>query len=204
MLVFLCVCFHVKHFFFINHTAHTQISSKLQVIRVILIVMSNTFLHSLEGARMKTLNTARIGQIYYVNKILKSEHAGKLRELGFTPDKEVVLLSIDEENARLKIGQTRLALSSFYLNTILIKDEQSNEELVPLSSLNIGQSGVVRLLEGQGEIKRRLMDMGITRGTSISVHKLAPLGDPMELHLRGYSLSLRKKDAEKIKIVVQD
>ena len=153
---------------------------------------------------MKTLNTARIGQIYYVNKILKSEHAGKLRELGFAPDKEVVLLSIDEENARLKIGQTRLALSSFYLNTILIKDEQSNEELVPLSSLNIGQSGVVRLLEGQGEIKRRLMDMGITRGTSIAVHKLAPLGDPMELHLRGYSLSLRKKDAEKIKIVVQD
>lgn len=153
---------------------------------------------------MKTLNTARIGQIYYVNKILKSEHAGKLRELGFAPDKEVVLLSIDEENARLKIGQTRLALSSFYLNTILIKDEQSNEELVPLSSLNIGQSGVVRLLEGQGEIKRRLMDMGITRGTSISVHKLAPLGDPMELHLRGYSLSLRKKDAEKIKIIVQD
>lgn len=153
---------------------------------------------------MKTLNTARIGQIYYVNKILKSEHAGKLRELGFAPDKEVVLLSIDEENARLKIGQTRLALSSFYLNTILIKDEQSNEELVSLSSLNIGQSGVVRLLEGQGEIKRRLMDMGITRGTSISVHKLAPLGDPMELHLRGYSLSLRKKDAEKIKIVVQD
>ena len=153
---------------------------------------------------MKTLNTARIGQIYYVNKILKSEHAGKLRELGFAPDTEVVLISMDGENALLKIGQTRLALSSFYLNTILIKDEQSNEELIPLSSLNIGQSGVVRLLEGESEIKRRLMGMGITRGTSIAVHKLAPLGDPMELHLRGYSLSLRKKDAEKIKIVVQD
>ncbi|MFK4842616.1 FeoA domain-containing protein [Lactococcus petauri] len=153
---------------------------------------------------MKTLNTARIGQIYYVNKILKSEHTGKLRELGFAPDTEVVLISMDGENALLKIGQTRLALSSFYLNTILIKDEQSNEELIPLSSLNIGQSGVVRLLEGESEIKRRLMDMGITRGTSIAVHKLAPLGDPMELHLRGYSLSLRKKDAEKIKIVVQD
>ncbi|MDG6135959.1 ferrous iron transport protein A [Lactococcus petauri] len=153
---------------------------------------------------MKTLNTARIGQIYYVNKMLKSKHAGKLRELGFAPDTEVVLISMDGENALLKIGQTRLALSSFYLNTILIKDEQSNEELIPLSSLNIGQSGVVRLLEGESEIKRRLMDMGITRGTSIAVHKLAPLGDPMELHLRGYSLSLRKKDAEKIKIVVQD
>ncbi|WP_347962691.1 ferrous iron transport protein A [Lactococcus formosensis] len=153
---------------------------------------------------MKTLNTARIGQIYYVSKILKSEYAGKLRELGFTPDKEVVLMSMDGENALLKIGQTRLALSNLYLNTILIKDEQSNEELIPLSSLNIGQSGVVRMLDGQGEIKRRLMDMGITRGTRISVHKLAPLGDPMELHLRGYSLSLRKKDAEKIKIVSQD
>ncbi len=153
---------------------------------------------------MKTLNTARIGQIYYVSKILKTEHAGKLRELGFVADKEVVLISKDRENALLKIDQTRLALSNFYLNTILIKDEQSNEELVPLSSLNIGQSGVVRMLDGQGEIKRRLMDMGITRGTSISVHKLAPLGDPMEFHLRGYSLSLRKKDAEKIKIVVQE
>ena len=153
---------------------------------------------------MKTLNTARIGQIYYVSKILKSEHAGKLRELGFAPDTEVVLISMDGENALLKIGQTRLALSNLYLNTILIKDEQSNEELIPLSSLNIGQSGVVRMLDGQGEIKRRLMDMGITRGTRISVHKLAPLGDPMELHLRGYSLSLRKKDAEKIKIVSQD
>ncbi|MEG1095127.1 MAG: ferrous iron transport protein A, partial [Lactococcus sp.] len=124
--------------------------------------------------------------------------------LGFTPDKEVVLMSMDGENALLKIGQTRLALSNLYLNTILIKDEQSNEELIPLSSLNTGQSGVVRMLDGQGEIKRRLMDMGITRGTRISVHKLAPLGDPTEHHLRGYSLSLRKKDAEKIKIVSQD
>ena len=64
---------------------------------------------------MKTLNTARIGQIYYVNKILKSEHAGKLRELGFAPDTGVVLISMDGENALLKIGQTRLALSSLYL-----------------------------------------------------------------------------------------
>lgn len=153
---------------------------------------------------MKVLNTARIGQIYYVHQILKSAHASKLRDLGFSPDKEVVLLSLDGENAILKIGSTRLALSSFYLTDILIKNEQSEETLSSLSDLAVGQTVVVRLIDGQGEIKRRLMDMGITRGTSIAVHKLAPLGDPMELHLRGYSLSLRKIDAEKIKIVTQN
>lgn len=151
---------------------------------------------------MKTLNTARIGQIYYIDKILKSTHAGKLRELGFSSDKEVVLLSLDGENALLKIGNTRLALSNFYLQDIVIKNEQSEENLSSLSSLTAGQTGVLRFIDCQGEMKRRLMDMGITRGTHITVHKLAPLGDPMELHLRGYALSLRKIDAEKIKIAI--
>lgn len=56
---------------------------------------------------------------------------------------------------------------------------------------------VVRL-EGEGAVKRRIMDMGITKGTQISVRKVAPLGDPIEVTVRGYELSVRKEDAAKI------
>ena len=55
-------------------------------------------------------------------------------------------------------------------------------------------------LHGEGAIKRRIMDMGITRGTEIFVRKVAPLGDPMELKVRGYELSLRRSDAEMIEV----
>ena len=63
-----------------------------------------------------------------------------------------------------------------------------------------GSTVKVVKLNGSGALKRRIMDMGITKGTAISVRKLAPLGDPMELRVRGYELSLRKCDAELIEI----
>ncbi len=62
-----------------------------------------------------------------------------------------------------------------------------------------GTTKVVRL-HGEGAVKRRIMDMGITRGTDILVRKVAPLGDPMELTVRGYELSIRKFDAEQIEV----
>lgn len=65
---------------------------------------------------------------------------------------------------------------------------------------NAGSTVKVVKLNGSGALKRRIMDMGITKGTAISVRKLAPLGDPMELRVRGYELSLRKCDAELIEI----
>ena len=58
---------------------------------------------------------------------------------------------------------------------------------------------VVRL-HGEGPVKRRIMDMGLTRGTEVHVRKVAPLGDPMELTVRGYELSVRKADAEMIEV----
>ena len=58
----------------------------------------------------------------------------------------------------------------------------------------------VARLHGEGPLKRRIMDMGITRGVQIFVRKVAPLGDPMELNVRGYELSVRKADAEKIEL----
>ena len=69
-----------------------------------------------------------------------------------------------------------------------------------LKDVRVGQTVRVVKLHGQGAIKRRIMDMGITKGVQIYVRKFAPLGDPMELQVRGYELSLRKADADMIEI----
>lgn len=69
-----------------------------------------------------------------------------------------------------------------------------------LKDLKVGQRSRVVRLHGEGAVKRRIMDMGITKGTEIYVRKLAPLGDPMELTVRGYELSIRKADAEIIEM----
>ena len=69
-----------------------------------------------------------------------------------------------------------------------------------LKDAAIGETVTVKRIHGEGALKRRIMDMGITKGTEIFVRKVAPLGDPMELTLRGYELSLRKADAEMIEI----
>jgi len=69
-----------------------------------------------------------------------------------------------------------------------------------LKDVKVGHKCVVVKVHGEGALKRRIMDMGMTRGTEILVRKVAPLGDPMELAVRGYELSLRKGDAEMIEI----
>ena len=69
-----------------------------------------------------------------------------------------------------------------------------------LKEAKIGQTVQVVKLHGEGPVKRRIMDMGITRGTEVYVRKVAPLGDPMELNVRGYELSVRKADVEMIEV----
>ena len=70
-----------------------------------------------------------------------------------------------------------------------------------LKQAKIGETVTVVKLHGEGAIKRRIMDMGITKGVEIYVRKVAPLGDPMELTVRNYELSVRKADAEMIEVV---
>lgn len=67
-----------------------------------------------------------------------------------------------------------------------------------LKDLKPGETGIVEKIVVKGALKRRLMDMGVLKGTEIFVEKIAPLGDPIEVKLRGYNLSIRKKDAENI------
>lgn len=67
-----------------------------------------------------------------------------------------------------------------------------------LKEVKCGDTVIVRKLGGEGALKRRIMDMGITKGTPVYVRKVAPLGDPVEITLRGYELSIRKNEAENI------
>lgn len=88
----------------------------------------------------------------------------------------------------VKIWQIRFMFSIRRRNKMTLKD------------VSVGQTVKVRRLSGEGPVKRRIMDMGITKGTEIYVRKVAPLGDPVEVTVRGYELSIRKADAEMVEV----
>ena len=67
-----------------------------------------------------------------------------------------------------------------------------------MDSLQPGQGGIIAQVGGEGALRRRLLDMGLTPGTQVTVRKVAPMGDPIELYLRGYVLTIRREDAAKI------
>ena len=69
-----------------------------------------------------------------------------------------------------------------------------------LSQVKVGETARVVKLHGEGALKRRIMDMGITKGVELYIRKVAPLGDPMEISVRGYELSLRRADAEMVEV----
>ncbi|HIR57173.1 MAG TPA: ferrous iron transport protein A [Candidatus Gallacutalibacter pullicola] len=73
-----------------------------------------------------------------------------------------------------------------------------------LNELEIGQKGKILAVNGEGALRRRLLDMGLTPRTEVMIRKIAPMGDPIEIHLRGYELTLRIHDAKKIEVEVLD
>lgn len=75
--------------------------------------------------------------------------------------------------------------------------------LVTLDQLNVGETGQIKSLGGEGKLRRRLLDMGVTPNTQVYLRKRAPLGDPIEITIRGYELSLLKKEAELITVEVE-
>ena len=77
---------------------------------------------------------------------------------------------------------------------------QKEENMKVLKDVKVGEKATVRRLHGEGPTKRRIMDMGITKGVEIKVVKVAPLGDPIEVTVRGYQLSIRKDDAAMIEV----
>ncbi len=81
-----------------------------------------------------------------------------------------------------------------------LKDIKEGKELKTLKDVKVGESVKVVKLHGEGAVRRRIMDMGITKGVEVYVRRLAPLGDPIELKVRGYELSIRKLDAQMIEV----
>lgn len=71
-----------------------------------------------------------------------------------------------------------------------------------LSKLKIGEGGVISFVEGEGKLRRRLLDMGVTPGANVLLRKKAPLGDPLEITIRGYELTLRKSEASLIEVEI--
>ncbi len=78
------------------------------------------------------------------------------------------------------------------------------EKLLTLNKLPLGKSGVIQTVGGEGILRRRLLDMGLTPKTKVMVRKKAPLGDPLEIFLRGYELTLRADEAAKITVLPED
>lgn len=76
--------------------------------------------------------------------------------------------------------------------------------LVQLDKMRIGSSGLIKRVEGEGKIRRRLFDMGVTPGANVLIKKQAPLGDPIEITLRGYELSLRKTEAKNVFVEIEE
>ena len=74
------------------------------------------------------------------------------------------------------------------------------EDMKTLRDVKVGETVKVVKLHGEGAVRRRIMDMGLTKGTEIFVRKVAPLGDPVEITVRGYELSLRKADADMVEV----
>jgi ferrous iron transport protein A len=87
------------------------------------------------------------------------------------------------------------------MRRILIPERREYIRMKTLRDVEIGGTVKVKKLHGEGAIKKRIMDMGITKGVEIYVRKVAPLGDPVEITVRGYELSLRKADAELIECI---
>ncbi len=78
------------------------------------------------------------------------------------------------------------------------------EKLLTLNKLPLGKGGVIQTVGGEGILRRRLLDMGLTPKTKVMVRKKAPLGDPLEIFLRGYELTLRADEAAKITVLPED
>lgn len=128
----------------------------------------------------------------------------RLAELGMVRGKVVTVIATADSNSGLLIyfqGQ-RLAVSLEMAECIEVLDLGSldDKDLVSLDSIPLKKSCVVVKLNGSKELRRRLMDMGLTRNTIVTVQQIAPLGDPVELTLRGYKLSLRKSEAANIMV----
>ena len=143
------------------------------------------------------LTMAKVGEPNTIKRIGGREETKKfLENLGFVTGGVVTVVSEISGNMILNVKDSRVALGKDMANKIMIQGGKT----MTLREVTPGSTVKVTKLTGEGPVKRRIMDMGITKGVDIFVRKVAPLGDPVEVTVRGYELSLRKADAEMIEV----
>ena len=148
------------------------------------------------------LQEADLNKSYQIASInLPEVSLRHLANLGLKVGTTLKVLSKAKSSAIIVLKANRLAFDTSILANIDVTKLSEEQEALPLSDLEVGQSAYIDNILALNEAKRRLMDMGLTRHTKIYLRKVAPLGDPIEISLRGYELSLRKSEAQMISVV---
>ena len=127
-----------------------------------------------------------------------------LSNLGLAAGETIEVVTKTKNSAIIIVKGSRLAFDASILDKIDLAPAEENQKKIPLSELPVGHSAIVTDIFSANETKRRLMDMGITKRTRVLLRKVAPLGDPLEISLRGYELTLRKSEAQMISVVMLD
>lgn len=150
------------------------------------------------------LQNAKVGIPYTIVSInLPDESVRHLSDLGLKVGASLKVISKTPTSAIVMLKSSRLAFDQSILSQIDVTEEGALLSL-PLSELKVGEYAYVDGIYAMNEAKRRLMDMGLTRHTKVYLRKVAPLGDPIEISLRGYELTLRKSEAQMISVVKVD
>ena len=127
-----------------------------------------------------------------------------LSNLGLAAGETIEVVTKTKNSAIIIVKASRLAFDASILDKIDLAPAEEDQKKIPLSELPVGHSAIVTDIFSANETKRRLMDMGITKRTRVLLRKVAPLGDPLEISLRGYELTLRKSEAQMISVVMLD
>lgn len=150
------------------------------------------------------LQNAKVGIPYTIVSIdLPDESVRHLSDLGLKVGASLKVVSKTPTSAIVMLKSSRLAFDQSILSQIDVTEEGALLSL-PLSELKVGEYAYIDGIYAMNEAKRRLMDMGLTRHTKVYLRKVAPLGDPIEISLRGYELTLRKSEAQMISVVKVD
>ena len=127
-----------------------------------------------------------------------------LSNLGLAAGETIEVVTKTKNSAIIIVKGSRLAFDASILDKIDLAPAEEDQKKIPLSELPVGHSAIVTDIFSANETKRRLMDMGITKRTRVLLRKVAPLGDPLEISLRGYELTLHKSEAQMISVVMLD
>lgn len=148
---------------------------------------------------MLNLQEGSVGILYYFEEVINASTSDRhLANLGFVKGAKIRIISQDKRgDLIISVKDARLAISQKVASQVKVSTEHHQPvSYQTLDGVSIGAVKKVENVLGGGVLRRRLMDMGLTRGVDVMIRKVAPLGDPIEVTIRGYELTLRKAEAE--------